>query len=400
MGRPLKIIIVGLPLFAERLAKSLKEFDPSNNYISLNTYYKRWDKIRAKFLIPRADLLFSINGTILPSGVFDLAFSKKIPVVMNWVGTDVLLAEKAIESGSFRQNYINQAIHFCEVNWIQEELENSGISAEICNFASFDKKFEAKLPTEKKLNVLSYIPKERSDFYGIEMLLRVAKNLPNIQFLIAGTKAEEYQPLPQNVQALGWVKNMDEVYDRSHVAVRIPEHDGLSTFILESLARGKEVIYKYSFDYCFKCTNEDELTRRLKELEDAFILHTNWDIRKGRPTVVSCDETLENKFYSEKFHKGFTGTVGGFYGPQGRIVRLNIQDPELNHKMDTFNYKGTCITNLEMETAAIYGLGKLLGHNCLSLNAIIANRAVGEFSSNPEKTVNELIAYTLDKLVE
>ena len=135
------------------------------------------------------------------------------------------------------------------------------------------------------------------------------------------------------------------------------------------------------------------------ELEDAFISHTNWDTRKGRPTVVSCDETLENKIYSEKFYKGFTGTVGGFYGPQGRVVRLNIQDPELNHKMDTFNYNGTRMTNLEMETSAIYGLGKLLGHNCLSLNAIIANRAVGEFSSNPEKTVNELIAYTLDKLL-
>ena len=135
------------------------------------------------------------------------------------------------------------------------------------------------------------------------------------------------------------------------------------------------------------------------DLEDAFILHTNWDTRKGRPTVVSCNATLENKIYSEKFHKGFTGTVGGFYGPQGRVVRLSIQDPELNHKMDTFNYNGTRMTNLEMETSAIYGLGKLLGHNCLSLNAIIANRAVGEFSSNPEKTVNELIAYTLDKLV-
>ena len=135
------------------------------------------------------------------------------------------------------------------------------------------------------------------------------------------------------------------------------------------------------------------------ELEDAFISHTNWDTRKGRPTVVSCDATLENKIYSEKFHKGFTGTAGGFYGPQGRVVRLNIQDPELNHKMDTFNYNGTRMTNLEMETSAIYGLGKLLGHNCLSLNAIIANRAVGGFSSNPEKTVNELIAYTLDKLL-
>jgi len=134
------------------------------------------------------------------------------------------------------------------------------------------------------------------------------------------------------------------------------------------------------------------------ELEDAFISHTNWDVRKGRPTVVSCDETLENKIYSEKFYKGFSGTVGGFYGPQGRVVRLNIQDPELNHKMDTFNYNGIRMTNLEMETAAIYGLGKLLGHTCLSLNAIIANRVLGEFSSNPEKTVNELIAHTLDKL--
>jgi uridine phosphorylase len=135
------------------------------------------------------------------------------------------------------------------------------------------------------------------------------------------------------------------------------------------------------------------------ELEDAFIAQTNWDLRKGRPTVVPCDEALENKIYSDKFHKGFTGTAGGFYGPQGRVVRLNIQDPQLNNKMDAFNFNGTRMTNLEMETSAIYGLGKLLGHNCLSLNAIIANRAVGEFSSNPEKTVNELIAYTLDKLV-
>ncbi len=135
------------------------------------------------------------------------------------------------------------------------------------------------------------------------------------------------------------------------------------------------------------------------ELEDAFIAQTNWDLRKGRPTVVPCAETLENKIFSKKFHKGFTGTAGGFYGPQGRVVRLNIQDPQLNNKMDAFNYNGTKMTNLEMETSAIYGLGKLLGHNCLSLNAIIANRAVVEFSSKPEQTVEELIKYTLDKLV-
>lgn len=137
-----------------------------------------------------------------------------------------------------------------------------------------------------------------------------------------------------------------------------------------------------------------------KEIEEAFIKQTIWDLQKGRPYVISGSELLINKFDSNKIHKGFTGTAGGFYGPQGRVIRLNIQDPELNTKMDVFNYKGTRMTNLEMETAAIYGLGKLLGHQCLSLNAIIANRANGTFSENPYKTVDELIEYTLNKLVE
>ncbi|WP_322550010.1 nucleoside phosphorylase [Flavobacterium psychraquaticum] len=135
-------------------------------------------------------------------------------------------------------------------------------------------------------------------------------------------------------------------------------------------------------------------------MEDAFITHTNWDMKKGRPYVIAGSKTLEKKLESDKIFKGFTGTAGGFYGPQGRVVRLGIQDPELNNKMDSFNYKGIKMTNLEMETGAIYGLGKLLGHQCLSLNAIIANRASGTFSEDPYKAVDELIEYTLNKLVE
>ncbi len=134
------------------------------------------------------------------------------------------------------------------------------------------------------------------------------------------------------------------------------------------------------------------------EIEEAFIAQTNWDMRKGRPYVISCSNSLEQRVENDKIFKGFTGTAGGFYGPQGRVVRLDIQDPELNAKMDSFNFNGTRMTNLEMETAAIYGLGKLLGHNCLSLNAIIANRATGTFSEDPYKAVDELIEYTLNKL--
>jgi uridine phosphorylase len=136
------------------------------------------------------------------------------------------------------------------------------------------------------------------------------------------------------------------------------------------------------------------------EIEDVFIEQTNWDLRKGRPYVIRGSENLEKIFESDKIFKGFTGTAGGFYGPQGRVLRLPIQDSELNRKMDRFNYQGTQMTNLEMETAAIYGLGKLLGHECLSLNAIIANRATGNFSTDPYKAVDELIAYALDKLAE
>lgn len=136
------------------------------------------------------------------------------------------------------------------------------------------------------------------------------------------------------------------------------------------------------------------------EIEDAFIQQTNWDMKKGRPYVISGSKSLEKRLESDTIFKGFTGTAGGFYGPQGRVIRLGIQDPELNAKMDRFNYNGIKMTNLEMETAAIYGLGKLMGHNCLSLNAIIANRATGTFSEDPYKAVDELIMYTLNKLVE
>ena len=136
------------------------------------------------------------------------------------------------------------------------------------------------------------------------------------------------------------------------------------------------------------------------EMEDDFIKHTNWDLRKGRPYIIAGSEKLEKRLESDKIFKGITGTAGGFYGPQGRVLRLNIQDNELNSKMDNFSFEGNRITNLEMETGAIYGLGKLLGHQCLSLNAIIANRASGTFSEDPYKAVDKLIAYALDKLAE
>lgn len=135
------------------------------------------------------------------------------------------------------------------------------------------------------------------------------------------------------------------------------------------------------------------------EIENAFMKHTHWNSNKARPIVINNSLELERIFESKQTYKGVTGTAGGFYGPQGRVLRLAIQDSELNNKMNSFLYNGLRISNLEMETATIYGLSKLLGHNAVSLNAIIANRANGTFSKNPAKTIESLILYTLDRLV-
>jgi uridine phosphorylase len=131
------------------------------------------------------------------------------------------------------------------------------------------------------------------------------------------------------------------------------------------------------------------------DFENAFIKHTDWNENKSRPIIISGSAILEKKFESAAIYKGLTVTAGGFYGPQGRVLRLKIQDSELNHKMDSFNFNSMKITNLEMETSAIYGLSRLLGHHAISLNAIIANRATGTFSVNPNKVIDALIVYTL-----
>lgn len=136
-----------------------------------------------------------------------------------------------------------------------------------------------------------------------------------------------------------------------------------------------------------------------QDIAMALVKHTNWHKSKSMPYVVKCDDSLMARLNSEKTVKGFTTTNVGFYGPQGRILRLPVQDNDLNDKLASFDYRGMAITNLEMETAGIYGLSKLLGHKALSMNAIIANRATGEFTSRPNEVMDDLIKYTLEQLV-
>ncbi|GHC50310.1 nucleoside phosphorylase [Ulvibacter litoralis] len=135
-------------------------------------------------------------------------------------------------------------------------------------------------------------------------------------------------------------------------------------------------------------------------LSEAFVKHTNWSPQKSKPYVVAASEELLTQFSGEGMFHGITATNVGFYGPQGRILRLQTDDNAMNDKIASFSFEDRKITNFEMETSGIYGMARLLGHRALSLNAILANRANGTFSEKPLETVDKLILHTLSILVQ
>ena len=111
-----------------------------------------------------------------------------------------------------------------------------------------------------------------------------------------------------------------------------------------------------------------------------------------------CSSELYNKFNSKDVNTGITITCSGFYSSQGRSIRLNKSDNNYLEKLKNIYYSNHDATNLEMETAIIYGMSNLLGHKAISLNAILANRELEEYSINPDKTIENLIDYTLKRI--
>jgi len=136
--------------------------------------------------------------------------------------------------------------------------------------------------------------------------------------------------------------------------------------------------------------NEEE-----KQLLHSFVTHTQLQGQMAYPYIASASASLIKHFVKDFYH-GITVTTPGFYGPQGRILRLGIRNPELINSLTHFRFGQHRISNFEMETSAIYSLGRLLGHHCLSLNAVVANRIKKEFSRNAQATVNTLIKKVLN----
>ena len=133
-------------------------------------------------------------------------------------------------------------------------------------------------------------------------------------------------------------------------------------------------------------------------LEEEFRKHMGWSPKKPAPYVANADSELTERIAGKEMVRGITVACGGFYGPQGRVVRLGLQDPEQNQKIESFEHDGMKICNFEMESSALAGLASLLGHKATTCCMVVANRYAKKMNTEYKNTIDNLITLVLDRI--
>lgn len=164
----------------------------------------------------------------------------------------------------------------------------------------------------------------------------------------------------------------------------------VNSFVASSFGLGLDGLMNF---YEFEQTTLEE------QLLAAFYEQTNYAKTFAQPYFVEADSNLLNLFKND-CHVGITATAPGFYGPQGRMLRVPVKEKQLNEKLNQFNYNNHQIVNFEMETSALYGLSRALGHNACTVCVAVANRFAKEFSKDYKPSLKKLIELTLSKLTE
>lgn len=191
--------------------------------------------------------------------------------------------------------------------------------------------------------------------------------------------------------------NTREVADthRSLTMVRI----GTSGSLQPEISIGTPVIAEKSigFDGVLNYYADRDKVADL-DFEKALCRHTDWNPLWARPYVVDADRDLVDRIGKDDMVRGNTISAVGFYGPQGRYVRMPLAKPGLNHSLEEFEYNGRKITNYEMESAPLQGLGRLMGHKCMTVCQIIANRFNKDVNPSYKAGMRDLVARVLDRL--
>lgn len=205
---------------------------------------------------------------------------------------------------------------------------------------------------------------------NIDIVLNELDALANIDF---GTRTVKETPVSLRIIRLGTSGSLQE---------NIP----VDSFVVSSHGLGLDNLLPF---YSYHNTPEE------LQLLEAFRGQIRLQPSAARPYLIEASAELLARF-TDGFHTGITVTCPGFYAPQGRVLRGALSHPDLIDQLTGFNFENRHITNFEMETAGIYGLGRVLGHECLSISTIVANRITKEFSSDGNAAVERMIAKAME----
>lgn len=243
------VLINGLPHFSEKIAKDLNEFDSNNKFVFYNTYESTWAQLRFLLALPFCGAVISFNGASDQSSSLDWVLRFKKKLIMQWHGTDVLLAVERNRSGTINRKYIDYAKHLASAPWFIDELKEVVTDIGYCPFG-----YVESVGNEANYNdvsVLSYVSKNRESFYGWDEIYEASKLLPNTQFTIVGSNGEGL-PSAKNITFKGWVteSNLNKLMEEHAIFVRLTEHDGKAITVSKALAKGCEVIWTYPYECC------------------------------------------------------------------------------------------------------------------------------------------------------
>jgi hypothetical protein len=237
------ILVNGLPLFAQQIVNDMNAYQSEHRFVFCNTYYSKWGKLKFFLLLPIAGMCISVNGVSDNSAALNWVLRLKKKLVMLWSGTDVLLAQERNANKSLLRKYIDYSVNATDSELLSAELNQLKIPHQMMYFKWLP--VEAiTMQTYSSILVLSYVAKNKEDFYGWQTIRQAAIDNPSIEFVLVGTDGLNLS-LPKNVNCLGWIdKNrLVELYKQCAVFLRLPAHDGFSLSVLEALAYGAEVLW-------------------------------------------------------------------------------------------------------------------------------------------------------------
>jgi len=261
-----KVLISGVEHFGNELAESLQRNDSKNKYLYLNIKTNIYKRLYFYFHLLTSDVLFVIYVDKYNMKSVDMALRLRKKVFLSWIGTDVLNALPRIRKGLFNTNYLDHTIHTTNSTWLQEELQEVGIKADYLTIFCYKNK-ERKINFPTQFSVLLYVPKGKEEFYGMNVFIKLAKELPQIQFKVVGIS--KYPNIPINIKLLGWV-DMDKEYENTTVYIRYPQHDGEAHSVLEALSYGKIVFYNKNYPHVNYVKKYDELKNGLIQIYEQF----------------------------------------------------------------------------------------------------------------------------------